>query len=68
MSSCFGLMSDPAIMETELTRGMGFGSIFGSTVKPRSLRFQPSGLCSVSHHFYFLFTSSLVVDFLLFSY
>ncbi|PNY17182.1 plastidic glucose transporter 4-like protein, partial [Trifolium pratense] len=46
MSSCFGLRSDPAIMETELTsnRGRSFGIIFGSTVKPRPLRFQPSGL------------------------
>ncbi|MCI84263.1 plastidic glucose transporter 4-like, partial [Trifolium medium] len=44
MSSCFGLRSDSAIMETELTsnRGRSFGSIFGSNVKPRPLRFQPS--------------------------
>jgi len=51
MSSCCGLRSGSSIMETELTsssRGRGFGSIFGSTVKPRPARFQTSGSCSVS--------------------
>lgn len=40
-------------METELSsstsRGRGFSTIFGSKAKPRSLRFQPSGLSSVAH-------------------
>jgi len=49
MSSCCGLRSGSAIMETELTsKGRGFGSIFGSTVKSRPTRFQTSGLCFVS--------------------
>ncbi|XP_004492955.1 plastidic glucose transporter 4-like [Cicer arietinum] len=43
MSSCCGLRSGSVIMETELTsKRRGFASIFGSSVKPRSLRFQPS--------------------------
>lgn len=45
MSSCCGLRSGSAIMETELTSSSsrrGFGSIFGSTVKPRPTRFQTS--------------------------
>ncbi|CAK8542632.1 unnamed protein product [Lathyrus sativus] len=46
MTSCCGLRSGSVIMETELSsstsRGRGFGTIFGSTAKPRSLRFQTS--------------------------
>ncbi|KAJ1391442.1 Sugar/inositol transporter [Sesbania bispinosa] len=47
-TSCCGLRPGSVLMETELTsRGRGFGGIFGSSAKPRSVRVQASGLSSV---------------------
>ncbi|KAJ1443226.1 Sugar/inositol transporter [Sesbania bispinosa] len=42
-TSCCGLRPGSVLMETELTsRGRGFGGIFGSSAKPRSVRVQAS--------------------------